>query len=383
MIKRKRVDVCVITTVHEPFDGRIYERELTSLVESGLSVCLVSPWKKPKETWVKHEWVCLKARKNRFERIITSFGAFMAALMQPAKSYQFHDIDFILWAVLLRMIKKVPVVYDCHENYPEDMFGRQWIPLWLRGVISKITRLVENLAVKSLGICIVVVPSLEERFSSIGAQTVLVRNFTKWSVCRDLPHEKGLVCTGTLCVTSGAMILLEIAKELKRRGISIGIAITDRFVSGEIRNVFVEEVEKHRLNISVFQKVRPMEIDTILSKASIGLSVEQDYRYMGLGYHGKLFEYMAMGLPVIASDIPGNRKLVNEAKCGVVVPADQAKEYVNAVEKLLGDSSEFERYRENGFRAIEGIYNWDLERTKLVDLFKKITMQDKNRIWKA
>lgn len=364
------VDICIITTIHSPFDARIYERELASLLESGFSVCLVSPWEKPDRPWMEHEWVTLASPKRRIDRLLHGVRTFLAACRQPARAYHFHDIDFLLFAVLLHRLKRVPVVYDCHENYPEEiLFNRDWIPGWMRPALSRVTRSFENWAVRRLRHCVVVVPHQVERFSSLGVSPVLVRNFAMWRARRDLTHEPALICTASLSLPYGAHVLLEIGRELRRRGIEIPLIVVDRFYTGEIRETFDRAIRTEKLNVRVHPKVRPKDMDQLLSRASIGLSVEQDLPNMGLGYHAKLFEYMAMGLPVVASDLRSNRKLVEDAGCGILVRADDAEAYVDAIERLLGNAATMEEFRENGFRAIERMYSWELEKVRLVGLY--------------
>ena len=114
----QELDVAIITTIHPPFDGRIYERGLATLVQSGLSVCLISPWEKPDRPWLEHQWVRLPSPQSRGGRIWSSVLTLMAAWKRPARAYYFHDIDFLVWAVILKILKGRPVVYDCHENLP-------------------------------------------------------------------------------------------------------------------------------------------------------------------------------------------------------------------------------------------------------------------------
>jgi len=55
----------------------------------------------------------------------------------------------------------------------------------------------------------------------------------------------------------------------------------------------------------------------------------------------KIFEYMAMARPVIASNVPGVQDIVQEA--GLVIEGDNAQTLAHAVESLLADSKKRER----------------------------------------
>jgi len=373
------VDVCVITTIHAEYDARIYERGLQALVDAGFSVCLVSPWRRPEKPWIDHKWVTLSPPLKRSHRIIHGLKTFLAALKQPAKSYHFHDIDFLLWGTLLHLIKNIPVVYDCHENYPEEIrYGKLWIPSFLRSLLSIIAKKCEDIAVRIIKYCVVVVPYQEDRFSCLGAHTVLVRNFANWPARRDLSHDHAVICTGSLSPSYGVYILIEIAREIKKAGLKIPLILADRFESNELKKDVLAIIEKEDLKVSVHPRVLPNEMDFLLSKGCIALAVEQDSPQKRIAYPTKLFEYMAMGLPIIASDLPYTKELVEKVGCGVTVTSNKAKAYVDAINSMLKNPEKMNRYRENGFKAVENNYNWFRERNKLVSLFEKLLQKKLN-----
>lgn len=365
------VDVCVITTIHPPFNARIYTRELLALVEAGYSSALVAPWSMTPESDPRIFWVPLRSPKRRSERILHGWRTFRAASKVHAKAYHFHDLDFLPWALLLKWQKKVPVVYDCHENYPEEVrHNKLWIPRALRPVASGITRLFENFSVKQLKHVIVPVPSLQQRFGEFsGMRIQQVRNLARWNARKDLQHEKALIFTGGLLVSYGAQGLLEIMRELKRRGRSYPLIVVDRFESEALREEFRVAIEIESLPISIVPKVNPSEMDRLLSRAWIGLATEMDTPDRRLSLPTKLFEYMAMGLPVVASGIPHSREVVEASGNGIVVPPADWMCFTDAVERLWEDAAFRDQCRESGFKAVEGEFSWVHEQKRLVAYF--------------
>lgn len=377
--KKQAVDICIITTIHPPFDARIYERGLKSLIDSGFSVCLISPWQKPENPWAKHQWISLPFSKRRIDRILHGFKTFRAASKQPAKVYYFHDIDFILWAVFLKLLKSVSVVYDCHENFPQEVaYHKEWIPNLFRKLLSRLTHQIENWAVKKLGFCVVAVPSQIKRFSKLGVRLVLVRNITNLRIRRDFKHKKALICTGSLSSSLQINLLINIAREIKNRKIDLPLVIADRFSSHKLKIYLTDTVEKEKLSITIHPSVMPKDIDKLLSEACIGITVEQNTPSKRLAIPTKVFEYMAMGLPIIASDLPETRKILNQANCGILVSPDQPEEYVDAAVHLIENPSEYNIFQQNGFRAIQSTYNWNKEKNKLVQFFNDLIRNNKN-----
>ncbi len=75
------------------------------------------------------------------------------------------------------------------------------------------------------------------------------------------------------------------------------------------------------------------------------------------GFSNSILEYMAMGLPVVATDVGGNREAL-EHGAGLLVPAADEEALAEALDRLLTRPSE----RMNlGFRAAERVRRWDLD----------------------
>jgi glycosyltransferase involved in cell wall biosynthesis len=83
----------------------------------------------------------------------------------------------------------------------------------------------------------------------------------------------------------------------------------------------------------------------------------------------KLFDYMLVGLPVIASDFPLYREVVEGSRCGLLVDPSKPQEISRAMEHLIEHPDEAERMGENGRRAVLEQYNWEKESTKLLGIY--------------
>lgn len=366
-------DICVITTIHPPWDARVYFRETVALAEAGFQMTFISTWPEDPDRLPNIRWVATPAPTRRVERLIHGFRTFQAALRERPRAYHFHDLDFLPWAVLLKWVRRVPVVYDCHENYPEEILhNKPWIPPLLRRFLAGAVRGFEGISVRILHWVIAPVPSIAAKFEAMGASCTMVRNVANLRPRRDLAHEAGLLYLGSLSESYGLDTLLEVMRQLKARGVAIPLIVTDKFGSPEIQGRIEEAVEKEGLPIRVMPRISANRLDEYARLANIALATEQPTPERILALPTKLFEYMAYGLPMVASDLPLTREVVERAGCGILVPPADAGAYVEAILRLHRDEILRRKHVEAGFAAVGGEYSWDQEKRELQALFQNL-----------
>ena len=137
-----------------------------------------------------------------------------------------------------------------------------------------------------------------------------------------------------------------LTKELVRRGIKERFHISESIPHDQIAN----EVQKAKLgiiplpNLPKFQNNIPQ----------------------------KLFEFMALRMPVVLSDLPPSRPFVGDGACAFMVPPDDYKAYVDAIIKLLNDPVLRNQMGEEGRKRVEQEYNWERESKKLTALYSEL-----------
>jgi glycosyltransferase involved in cell wall biosynthesis len=110
----------------------------------------------------------------------------------------------------------------------------------------------------------------------------------------------------------------------------------------------------------------------VLARCRIGLAVLADIPNYRESLPTKIFEYMALGLPVIASNFPLYRRVVEEEHVGICVnPADPAA-LASAIGQLLDDPQRAAAMGARGREAVRQRYRWGKEESKLLRLYEEL-----------
>lgn len=92
----------------------------------------------------------------------------------------------------------------------------------------------------------------------------------------------------------------------------------------------------------------------------------------------KLFEYMAAGMPVISSDFPVWREIVDSAQCGLLVDPTETKSIADAMQWILDHPEEAQAMGERGRLAVSERYNWDREAEVLIRFYRSLLVKSGN-----
>ena len=126
-------------------------------------------------------------------------------------------------------------------------------------------------------------------------------------------------------------------------------------------------------NVKMTGSLPPNELSEYLKVADVGVLLYQPtYWTLRTQASEKLFIYMLFSIPVIASDFPGLREIINKNNCGILVNPTDDQEIATAIIYLLNHSTKARKLGENAKKAIENKYNWKLEEKKLMDIYKRL-----------
>ncbi|MGD0550667.1 MAG: glycosyltransferase family 4 protein [Candidatus Bathyarchaeia archaeon] len=91
----------------------------------------------------------------------------------------------------------------------------------------------------------------------------------------------------------------------------------------------------------------------------------------------KLLEYLAMEKPVIASDLPFNREVIEQGQCGILIQSNNPAEMSNAIERLYQNPELLQSMGKKGREFVERNHTWE---AKAANLEEFLRARLKNRI---
>jgi glycosyltransferase involved in cell wall biosynthesis len=365
-----------LTSVHSALDNRIYYRECLSLADRGFQVTIVGPHSADVET----NHVRIKAippERSRLARMTRSaWRVYIEALRQDADVYHFHDPELIPAGLLLRALGK-KVVYDIHEDLPKRILSKPYLPPWSRRLISRAVDRFEGTASSCFSALVPVTPFIAGRFQSRNRRTIVVLNYPRqkelmdraaaspWETRRpSLGYVGGVTVNRGICEMVTAMALLP-------KSLSAVLEIAGNDVPDHDRP---EEVNRlpgwryvHRHGI-----LDRAGIAHLLSQVRAGLVVIHPTTAFLESVPLKLFEYMAAGLPVIASDFPAWHQMLDRVGCAIFVDPLDPQAIAAAMEYLLTHPTEAQEMGRRGQAAVREEFNWEIEEKKLFDLYREL-----------
>jgi len=353
------IKVCIVTSVHPPFDPRIFHKEAKSLVWAGYDVTLIAQHDKEEIVdWVKI--INLQKPRNRIERMTkTVWSAYRKAIQLDADIYHFHDPELIPIGLKLRRLGK-KVVFDIHEDTRKQIMLKRYMPLPLRFIVAGLYGLYENYACRKFDALITPQQKMTLYYSTLNTTTT-VENFVDLSL---FPRRTPDFSTP---------ILLHAGRLSKERGL-FNMVNTAQRISGNFSFYVAGKLEKNILIDSLKPLIYLGEIDQkeiieIYNKSNIGIILYNNIGQYSMAGAIKCYEYMASSMPIIMPDFGEWIEFNNKTRCGINVNVLDANSVAEAVMYLINNPDKARQMGENGRKCVEENFSWQIAFKKLKLLY--------------
>jgi glycosyltransferase involved in cell wall biosynthesis len=364
-----------ITSVHTLYDIRIFHKECRTLADAGYDVSMVIPSDEAGTS--SRDGVTIigvKQSRGRLLRIlITNPKVARQAYLLNAAVYHLHDPELLIVAVLLRILGK-KVIFDMHENLPRAILTKEWIPKVARSAVAKFVRLTERIFLSGLPV-IFAEESYVKDYSWVSRKAVIM-NMPLLAEIQSIKEEKNnlpsLGYLGGVSEDRGCMRTLRALDLVKKEGVNVGWECVGCVEAG-IKDKMISFAKICNLDeVRIWGEKDASEAWRIIARCHIGVAVlAPDQNYIE-SYPTKLFEYMALGIPVITSNFPLYRSVVEGERCGICVDPLRVVEIAQAIMYLIKNPTIAAKMGELGKLAVEKKYNWNREKVKLLDFYIQI-----------
>lgn len=358
--------VCHVTSSHRPTDPRITWRELAALAKQGLSVTLVAhslegDFNLPEGVnfvAVKHE-----LSGNRWRRLtLDTWQVVKAALKLKADCYHLHDPELLPYTYLFKLFGK-KVVYDAHEDLRRDVLNKVWIAKPLRTTIALVTSLVERIGVAP---CDAVVTACEEMRVNFKqkALVVAVRNFPDIVLFSpgDKPRKKQVCYAGVISEARGIKVMIRAAYQCQ-----VKLALAGQFICEQLFEECRQMPEWSA--VDWYGYVGPDKVRQLMSESMVGFLLLQASQH----YHPlKLYEYLAMGLPIIATHFPQWVRFIEQQELGYCVDPINVEQVVKVLSRLTEDEQACTQMGIKGRALVCEQFSWQRESGQLIALYQQL-----------
>lgn len=367
--------VCHVISGYYRMDARVFLRQCMSLKNANYEVTILTNDGSGDEiiNGIKF-YDCAKNKSSRLKTLLFSKKQFIEKAIEiNADIYQLHSPELI---PLGRYLKKTgkKIVYDAHEDLPRHILEKEWLPVFTRPIISKLTEYYLNNSLKKFDFTITPHSHVFNDLNNRKIKVELIENFPLikeeevFSEKHYLDRDNIICYTGTVYSYSNQKTISTVIKQFPKLKYQIAGYID------------VGQLEMLNTNIpsqfKFFGRLNPKELSDFYKKSRIGIVV-YDY-LLNLGYNlgsygtNKIFEYMEEGLPIICTDYKLWKEICNKYNCGIYVPPNDEKALFDAINKLVQNPQRAYQMGLNGKTAIKLEYNWTNVEIKYLKVFKYI-----------
>ena len=175
----KEIKVCHLTSAHKAKDDRIFVKECISLAKAGYEVYIIAP--DAENSVCDHVHFLginsFKIKSSRVQRFVkVGRLVYQKAVELDADIYHLHDPELLLYGLKLKR-KGKKVIFDSHEDVPNQILSKTWIPGLLRSFVARIYEIIERRCITKFDGVITVNDIIANRLKKINSNVAIVTNY--------------------------------------------------------------------------------------------------------------------------------------------------------------------------------------------------------------
>lgn len=356
--------VAHLSSAHKDLDVRIFHKECSSLAKNAsfdVHLVLADVDERVENGVTIHS--VPGAGGSRLKRMWQTVNkVYSKAKEIDADVYHLHDPELLRIALKLKRLGK-KVIYDAHEDLPRQIMGKDY--LRFKKTISRTVERYENRVVRKLDAVITATPFIRDRFLKVNPNTIDVNNYpvlSEVAETTEVAEKENKVCfIGGITRVRGIGELVDALSDL-----DVTCAIAGTIPTDFREELVVKEGWSRVEELGFISRQQSLELKAV---SIAGIVTFLPYPNHINAQPNKIFEYMASGLPVIGSNFPLWKAIIEDNNCGICVDPTDPKAIANAIRYIQEHPEEGKAMGERGRKQVLEVYNWNVEESKLLNVY--------------
>ena len=355
-----------VTTAHPRFDIRIFHKECISLSNNGYDVYEVVADGKGDGCHKGIQIRDIGTSKGRFKRMmLLPWKAIFISIKLKPHIIHIHDPELLIVGVICKLLGK-KIIYDAHEDLPEQIKRKHWIPKSLRFSVSYLAKYTLRFILFFYNAVITATDDIAEKTNH--SCVVTIKNYpiiSEFSKVNTAPKKEQLFCyAGVITEDRGLFQMLDALPNDTK------LVLAGVFHPASLQSVLHQRDQAD--NIEYLGLLTRKQIAELYSRSLAGLVLLKQGKGFEESLPIKLFEYMAASLPVISTDFPLWKKIVEECQCGFSVDSSDKDKIKVAMKKIILDPLLAAEMGQRGRKLVVEKFNWGRESEKLIRLYASL-----------
>jgi glycosyltransferase involved in cell wall biosynthesis len=311
---------------------------------------------------------CCAGRLHRMS--VGAWRVYRSALALQGDLYQLHDPELLPMGLLLKRRGK-QVVFDAHEDVPLQLLCKPYLVQPLRRIFASAYFWLQKVTAHRFDGIVAATPSIASRFRPYNSATTCICNYpllAEFQAPTPWDERVDTVCyLGDITAIRGAHEMVRAIGQV--RG-ATRLNLAGPASAPELFGQLQREPGWQRVN--ALGQVDRKGVCRLLAQSRAGLvTLHPTANYLD-SLPIKMFEYMAAGIPVIASDFPAWRAIIDTFQCGLCVDPLDPDAIADAIDSLNANPLAAQGMGANGRAAVLSHFHWEREFRSLLALYAKI-----------
>ncbi len=241
-----------------------------------------------------------------------------------------HDPELIPIGLLVRWLRRIPVVLDVHENVPAQLATKDWLAPWLRLPVARVAAAALRVAERYLTITLA-----EDGYQSLFRHQHPV--FPNYPVAEALPalrpDEGYVVYVGDVTEQRGAELAVRAVAGLRH---PLPLHLIGR-CQEPLRRRLLELADRLGVELNLTGFLPHAQAMRRAAGATVALSPLADIPNYRWSLPTKVIEYLSLGVPVVAANLPGTAHAVIDLPAVALLPPADVEAWTETLQRICDD----------------------------------------------